>query len=75
MNKHSNLGDFAKSLPKEKRTPIQKVMPVKDKIVTKNFLINIPLETYEFLRKKAFEENTDMKSLIISALEKTYFSK
>jgi hypothetical protein len=75
MNKHSNLGDFAKSLPKEKRTPIQKVMPVKDKIVTKKFLMNIPLETYEFLRKKAFEENTDMKSLIISALEKTYFSK
>lgn len=75
MNKHSNLGDFAKNLPKEKRTPIQKVMPVKDKIVTKKFLMNIPLETYEFLRKKAFEENTDMKSLIISALEKTYFSK
>jgi hypothetical protein len=59
-------------LPKEKRTPIQKVMPVKDKILTKKYLMNMPLETYDFLRKKAFEENTDIKSLILSSLEKTY---
>jgi len=72
MNNHSKLGDFVKSLPKEKRTPIQKVMPVKDKILTKKYLMNMPLETYDFLRKKAFEENTDIKSLILSSLEKTY---
>jgi hypothetical protein len=72
MNNHSKLGDFLKSLPKEKRTPIQKVMPVKDKILTKKYLMNMPLETYDFLRKKAFEENTDIKSLILSSLEKTY---
>jgi len=47
-------------------------MPVKDKILTKKYLMNMPLETYDFLRKKAFEENTDIKSLILSSLEKTY---
>jgi len=72
MRKPTKLGDFAKSLTKEKRTPLQMVVPVKDKISTKKFLMNLPVETYEFLRKKAFEENTDMKSLILSAIEKTY---
>lgn len=72
MKKNTKLGDFAKSLSKENRTPLQMVVPVKDKKETKKFLMNLPIETYDFLRKKAFEENTDMKSLIISAIEKTY---
>ena len=48
------------------------VVPVKDKPLTKKFLMNLPVETYDFLRKKAFDENTDMKTLILSAVEKTY---
>ncbi|MEG1344945.1 MAG: hypothetical protein RSD14_05555 [Clostridia bacterium] len=72
MGKPTKLGDFAKNITKEKRTPLQMVVPVKDKPLTKKFLMNLPVETYDFLRKKAFDENTDMKTLILSAIEKTY---
>lgn len=72
MSKHTKLGDFAKSLTKEEPTPLQKVVPIKNKTLTKKFLMNLPIETYDFLRKKAFDENTDMKTLILSAIEKTY---
>ncbi|SEN10919.1 hypothetical protein SAMN05421856_1172 [Chryseobacterium taichungense] len=73
MGKPTKLGDFAKNLTKEKRTPLQMVVPVKDKPLTKKFLMNLPVETYEFLRKKAFEENTDMKTLILSAINEIYY--
>jgi len=75
MGKTVKLGDFAKRLSSEKRTPLQKVVPVIEKAEVKKFLMNMPVETYEFLRKKAFEENTDMKTLILSAIQKTYLEK
>lgn len=72
MSKHTKLGDFAKSLTKETPTPLQMVVPIKNKSLTKKFLMNLPVETYDFLRKKAFDENTDMKTLILSAIDKAY---
>lgn len=47
-------------------------MPVKEKEITKKFLVNMPVDTYEFLRHKAFYEGTDIKTLVLSALNKTY---
>ena len=38
----------------------------------KKFLMNMPVNTYEFLRQKAFNENTDIKTLILSAVNKVY---
>ena len=72
MAKNTKLGDFAKNLPKEKQTPIQKVVPIIEKAATKKFLMNMPENVYEDLRKKAFNEKTDIKTLILSAVKKTY---
>lgn len=72
MAKQTKLGDFIQNMPKEKKTPLQKIVPIKDKEITKKFLMNMPVNTYEFLRQKAFNENTDIKSLILSAVNKTY---
>lgn len=72
MAKQTKLGDFIQSMPKEKKTPLQMVVPVKEKEITKKFLMNMPVNTYEFLRQKAFSENTDIKTLVLSALNKTY---
>lgn len=72
MAKNTKLGDFAKKLPKEKQTPLQKVVPIIEKAATKKFLMNMPLDTYEFLREKAFKENTDIKTLVLNAIGKTY---
>ncbi|KMQ58364.1 hypothetical protein ACM46_22720 [Chryseobacterium angstadtii] len=73
MGKPTKLGDFAKNLTKERKTPLQMVVPVKEKPLTKKFLMNMPLDTYEFLREKAFKENTDIKTLVLNAIERTYF--
>lgn len=59
-------------MPKEKKTPLQKIVPVKEKEITKKFLMYMPVNTYEFLRQKAFDENTDIKTLILSAVNKAY---
>lgn len=72
MAKQSKLGDFIKSMPKEKKTPLQKIVPLKEKKVTKKFLMNMPEDIYDFLRQTAFNENSDIKTLILSAVEKTY---
>lgn len=72
MAKQTKLGEFIQSMPKEKKTPLQMVVPVKEKEITKKFLMNMPVNTYEFLRQKAFNENTDIKTLVLSALNKTY---
>lgn len=72
MAKPTKLGDFAKNLTKEKKTPLQKVVPIVEKSEVKKFLMNMPLETYEFLREKAFKENTDIKTLILFAVNSTY---
>ena len=72
MAKKTKLGDFAKTLPKEKQTPLQKVVPIIEKAATKKFLMNMPENVYEDLRKKAFDEKTDIKTLILSAVKKTY---
>ena len=72
MAKNTKLGDFAKKLPKEKQTPLQKVVPIIEKTATKKFLMNMPENVYEDLRKKAFDEKTDIKTLILSAVKKTY---
>lgn len=73
MGKPAKLGDFAKSLTTEKRTPLQKVVPVVEKAEVKKFLMNMPLDTYEFLREKAFKENTDIKTLVLNAIKNTYY--
>lgn len=72
MANQTNLGDFINKLPKEKRTPLQKVVPIKDKPQTKKFLMNMPENVYEDLRQKAFEEKSDIKTLILSAVKKVY---
>lgn len=72
MSKQTKLGDFAKSLPKEKNTPLQKVVPIIEKPAVKKFLMNMPEDVYEFLRQKAFEEKTDIKTLVIDAVSKFY---
>ena len=72
MAKQTKLGEFIQSMPKEKKTPLQKIVPVKEKEITKKFLMNMPVNTYEFLRQKAFNENTDIKTLILSAVNKAY---
>lgn len=73
MGKPTKLGDFAKSLTAEKRTPLQKVVPVLEKAEVKKFLMNMPLDTYNFLREKAFKENSDIKTLVLNAIRKTYY--
>lgn len=72
INKKPKLGDFAKSLPKENKTPLQKVVPIIEKPTVKKFLMNMPENVYEELRAKAFSEKTDIKSLILFAVKKTY---
>ena len=72
MAKQTKLGDFAKSLPKEKKTPLQKVVPIVEKASVKKYLMNMPENVYEDLRKKAFEEKSDIKTLILSAVKKVY---
>jgi hypothetical protein len=72
MAKQSKLGDFINNMPKENKVPLQKIVPLKEKEITKKFLMNMPIDTYEFLREKAFRENSDIKTLILSALNKTY---
>lgn len=72
MAKQSKLGDFINNMPKENKTPLQKIVPLKEKEITKKFLMNMPIDTYGFLREKAFKENSDIKTLILSALNKTY---
>lgn len=71
MAKQSKLGDFIKSMPKEKNT-ITKNSSFERKKVTKKFLMNMPEDIYDFLRQTAFNENSDIKTLILSAVEKTY---
>lgn len=46
-----------------------------DKEVTTRYIMNLPTDIYEFLRLKAFQENTDIKTLIVEALKKEYISK
>lgn len=53
MAKNTKLGDFAKKLPKEKQTPLQKVVPIVEKAATKKFLMNMPENVYEDLRKES----------------------
>lgn len=72
MAKQSKLGDFINNMPKENKTPLQRIVPLKEKENTKKFLMNMPVPTYEFLRQKAFKENTDIKTLVLLALNKTY---
>lgn len=46
-----------------------------DKEPTTRYIMNLPTDIYEFLRLKAFQENTDIKTLIVEALKKEYISK
>ena len=48
------------------------MVPTIEKAATKKFLMNMPENVYEDLRKKAFDEKTDIKTLILSAVKKTY---
>jgi len=43
-----------------------------DKEVTTRYIMNLPTDIYDFLRLKAFKENTDIKTLIVEALKKEY---
>ena len=72
MGKPTKLGDLTKKLIPEKRTPLQRVSPILEKKEVKKFLMNMPLDTYEFLREKALKENTDMKTHVLNAFNEKF---
>ena len=69
--------DFSALIGKAKEnkvtTPIQKVVPVKDKKDEKLFSLYIDTEKLKRLKILSAEKNKSLKDLINEALEKTYF--
>lgn len=75
MAKDNKLGSFASSLSRKNTTPIQKVVPVNNKPKERKFLLNLPENILEDLRQRAFDERTSIKTLILNAIKKEFYSK
>lgn len=75
MAKDNKLGSFANSLSRKNTTPIQKVVPISNKPKERKFLLNLPEEILEDLRQRAFDERTSIKTLILNAIKKEFYSK
>lgn len=70
--------DFSALIGKAKetqvKTPIQKVVPIKQKKNEILFSLHIPAEKLKALKMISAEQNISLKNLINSAIEEKYFS-
>lgn len=59
----------------EKKTLIQKVVPIKEKKVETLFSVYIPTEKLKQLKMLSVEKGVSIKELINSAIDEKYFNK
>jgi hypothetical protein len=69
--------DFTALIGKAKetqiKTPVQKVVPIKEKKNEVLFSLHIPAEKLKFLKMMSAEQNISLKNLINSAIDDKYF--
>lgn len=70
--------DFTALIGKAKetqiKTPVQKVVPIKEKKSEVLFSLHIPADKLKALKLLSAEQNISLKSLINSAIDEKYFS-
>lgn len=71
--------DFSALIGKAKetqvKTPIQKVVPIKQKKNEILFSLHIPAEKLKALKIISAEQNTSLKNLINAAIDEKYFNE
>lgn len=71
--------DFTALIGKAKKTqiktPVQKIVPVKEKKTEVLFSLHIPTDKLKALKLLSAEQNISLKNLINSAIEDKYFNK
>lgn len=66
---------IGKAKEKQIKTPIQKIVSVKEKKDETLFSLHIPSDKLKALKIKSAEENISIKELINSAIDEKYFKK
>lgn len=64
---------IGKAKEKQVKTPVQKIVPIKEKKEETLFSLYIPSDKLKALKIKSAEENTSIKELINTAIDKIYF--
>ncbi|MDN5479687.1 MAG: hypothetical protein L0G39_22400, partial [Chryseobacterium sp.] len=71
--------DLSALIGKAKETnmtsPVQKVVPVKNKIKETPFNVHFPDDVLKSLKMLSVEKGTTMKNLIVTAVQEKYFNK
>ena len=75
MKKSDFSALIGKAKEKQIKTPVQKVVPIKEKKEETLFSLYIPSDKLKALKIKSAEENISIKELINSAIDEKYFKE
>ncbi len=75
MSKQDLTALIEKAKETQMTTPVQKVVPVKNKVKESPFNVYFPDDMLKSLKLLSVEKDTTMKNLIITAVQEKYFNK